>query len=350
MGAVSRRKVRAARDRAPAVARLFRPEALEAAERGAAHGAALRLSPSWIGWSSHLLLAIAVAGLLFVLLARVGDHAHGPAVVRVVSGRTSAQFPHEGSDAGRLDLTTASGGLLEVVAVDAGQKVQRGQLLVRLQASSERRELEQVEREFDLALVRSLLSPGDAETRQGLSGLRAARDLAAARLRERELRAPRAGVVRNLRIRPGQLLAPGDLVLTLVDESRASFAVVALLPGQFRPMVEPGMKLRFALEGYPQVASALEVESVGEEAIGPQEARRYLGRELGDALPAGLPSEGSLVLVRARLPERHFRFDGRTYGFHEGLPGRVDVKVRSQRLITLLFPALRALTGRGESR
>ena len=107
-------------------------------------------------------------------------------------------------------------------------------------------------------------------TRQSLAALRAARELAAGRLRERQVIAPQAGVVRNLRIRPGQLLAPGDMVLTLVDEERAGYSVVALVPGQFRPMIAQGMPLRFELEGYPQVARTLSVEEVGDEVVGPQ--------------------------------------------------------------------------------
>jgi hypothetical protein len=148
-------------------------------------------------------------------------------------------------------------------------------------------------------------------------------------------------VVRNLRIRPGQLLAPGDVVLTLVDEARASFSLVALVPGQFRPMLEPGRPLRFTLQGYPQVAARLVIDSVGDEAVGPAEARRFLGPELEDTLPVA--SDGSLVLVRARLPAATFALDGRRYRFYDGLPGRADIEVRRVPLGALLFPALKEL-------
>src|SRR5207244_3125523 len=108
----------------------------------------------------------------------------------------------------------------------------------------------------------------DQQTRQSLAELRAARELAARRLEERQVIAPRAGVVRNLRIRPGQMLAAGDLVLTLADEAETGHSVVALVPGQFRPLLRAGMPLRFALDGYPQVSAALEIESVGDEIVG----------------------------------------------------------------------------------
>jgi membrane fusion protein (multidrug efflux system) len=306
-------------------AELFRPEAFEAHQSAGRSGAPLRLSPRLIDRAYWLLLLMAVAGVAFVVLAPVGDYAHGPAVVRVD---------------GRLDLTTATGGVVTAVEVRPGDRVGAGLPLVRFHSAAEERELAQLEREFELKLVRILLHPGDQVTRQSLASLRAARELAAARLRERQVIAPQAGVVRNLRIRPGQLLAPGDTVLTLVNEDQAACSVVALVPGQFRPMIKRGMPLRFELEGYPQVARALTVEEVADEVVGPQEVRRYLGQELGDAVTV----QGSLVLVRARLPERTFDFEGERYLYYDGIPGRADVRVRRMRLIEMIFPGLKALT------
>jgi multidrug efflux pump subunit AcrA (membrane-fusion protein) len=305
---------------------LFRAEAVEAARQGARPGVPLAIASRWMGLAYWLLVAVAAVGLVFVLVARVGEYARGPAVVRVE---------------GRLDLTSAFGGVVLAIDVRAGQAVQPGQLLVQFHAPAERQELEQLERDFELALVRILLRPGDEATRHSLASLRAARELAASRLGQRQVVAPQAGVVRNLRIRPGQLLAPGDVVLTLVDEARASFSLVALVPGQFRPMLEPGKPLRFTLQGYPQVAARLVIDSVGDEAVGPAEARRFLGPELEDTLPVA--SDGSLVLVRARLPAATFALDGRRYRFYDGLPGRADIEVRRVPLGALLFPALKEL-------
>jgi hypothetical protein len=103
--------------------------------------------------------------------------------------------------------------------------------------------------------------------------------------------------------------------------------------------------VRFALEGYPQVAAPLQIESVGDEIIGPAEIRRFLGRELGDTLP--LATEGALVLVRARLPTSTFDFEGQRYRYYDGVPGRVDVRVRTMRLGAMLLPALKGILGHG---
>jgi membrane fusion protein (multidrug efflux system) len=307
---------------------LFSPTARAALEAGGRDGAPLALSPIWVGRSYWLLLSGTIAALLFAALAHVGDYARGPAVVRVD---------------GRLDLTSAAGGIVLSVDVEPGTAVTAGQTLVRFHAEPERRELEQLEREFELKLVRLLLHPDDETTRQSLAALRAAREMAATRLRDRLVVAPQAGVVRNLRIRPGQLLNPGDVVLTLVDERQAAFTVVALVPGQFRPMLKQGLPLRFTLDGHTQATVDLQVEYVGDEVVGPNEMRRYLGQELGDTMPV----EGGLVLVRARLPWQTFGLDGQRYRYYDGIPGRVDVRVRRVRLLALLFPALKQVAGHG---
>lgn len=297
---------------------MFRSEAIEAQASAARVGAPLRLEPGWIGVTYWFLVGALLVAVGFAGMVRVGEYAHGPAVVRAD---------------GRADVTCPMGGVVMSVEVRPGDRVVVGQTLVRFHTESERQELTHLDREFELKLVRLLLHPNDEGTRQSLASLRASRELAAARLADRAVTAPVSGVVRNLRIRPGQLLAPGDAVLTVADESHGSYSVVALVPGQYRPMLRPGMPLRFALDGYQQVSAALEVESVDDGAVGPAEVRRYLGHELGDAVPA----EGSLVLVRARLPQQGFTHDGQRYPYYDGIPGRVDVRVRSSRLLALLF-------------
>jgi multidrug efflux pump subunit AcrA (membrane-fusion protein) len=297
---------------------MFRSEAVAAQASAARVGAPLRLEPRWIDRTYWSLLGMVLVALAYAALVRVGEYAHGPAVVRAD---------------GRIDVTCSNGGVVMSVEVRPGDRVAAGQALVRFHTESERQDLAHLDREFELKLVRLLLHPNDEGTRQSLASLRAARELAAARLADRAVTAPVGGVVRNLRIRPGQLLAPGDAVATIADEGQGRYSVVALVPGQYRPMLRPGMPLRFSLDGYQQVSAALEVESVDDGAVGPGEVRRYLGHELGDAVPA----EGSLVLVRARLPGQGFLHDGQRYPYYDGIPGRVDLRVRSSRLLSLLF-------------
>ena len=71
--------------------------------------------------------------------------------------------------------------------------------------------------------------------------------------------------------------------------------------------------------------------------------RRTLGQEIADSVPVA----GSLVLVRARLPRQTFTFGGQAYRYYDGIPGRVDIRVRSIRLAVMIFPPLRGLFDRG---
>ncbi len=312
----------------PAPPDLFRAEAIAALEAPVAKGAPLALLPMWTGAAYWFVVLMVGAAVLFAALASVGEYAEGPAVVRVD---------------GRLDLTAPTGGLVLTVEARAGLAVKRGQRLVQLHSQAEQQQLDQLQREIDLRLVRLLTHPAEEATRQALVTLRAESEQAEARLRMRALVAPRSGVVRNLRVRPGQMLNPGDPVLSLVDERPASYEVVALVPGHFRPLLRRGQPMRFALEGYPQVHETLLVESVSDEAVGPSEARRALGPELADTLPV----QGSLVLVRGRLPGPTFGFQGGWYRYFDGLPGRVDVRVRSLRVALMVFPPLGELLGHG---
>jgi multidrug efflux pump subunit AcrA (membrane-fusion protein) len=309
-------------------ASVFRQEAVQAIEVGEGHGAPLHLLPGWTKVAYWLLVAIVVGGIVYSSLAFVSDYAEGPAVVRVE---------------GRFDLTTSTGGTAMDVAVKQGDHVREGQVLVRFYTGLEQQDLDHVNREFELMLVRLLQDANNDAARQGLASLRAERELAAARLRARTVVAPRSGVITNLRIRPGQSLSPGEIVASLVDESAASYSVVALVPGQLRPMLVVGMPMRFSLVGYPHVYQNLVIDSIGNEVIGPTEVRRYLGEEVGDALPV----QGSLVLVRAHLQQRTFMYDGKTYDYYDGIPGMIDAKVRSTRLIIMLVPALREVLQNG---
>jgi membrane fusion protein (multidrug efflux system) len=99
------------------------------------------------------------------------------------------------------------------------------------------------------------------------------------------------------------------------------------------------MELRMELQGYRYAYQNLLVTDVGGEVVGPAEARRYLGDEIADAATLG----GPVVLVTARLPTLTFQSEGKTRRFHDGMWGKAEVRVRSERILIALVPALRAL-------
>jgi membrane fusion protein (multidrug efflux system) len=301
---------------------LFRSEAVQALEEGdAASGELIHLSPRWLR-SAYWLLAAAVAGSLsFSAFAFVGEYASGAAVVRVD---------------GRTDLTATASGTVDKVLVQPGQHVAAGQLLVRFNVASESAELERLQMEFDGTLLKLLRDPNDQAARQSLTSLRAQKELAAARVKQRSVRAPHAGIVSDLRIRRGQLLQAGDLVLSLNGQG-TRFYVVAFLPGQYRPLVHPGMPLRLRLTGFPRANALTTIDSVGDEVVGPAEARRYLGPDVADALAI----TGPIVLVKGRLAGTSFTSDGKRFNFYDGLTGNAEARVRAQRVLAVLVPGLR---------
>ena len=303
---------------------IFRREAVQALEQGTGgEGRPLQISPSWVRATYWILVGVLVVSVLYATFGTVNDYAAGPAVVRV---------------AGRVDLTSTAGGTVVAIEVQPGQRVRRGQLLVRFHMTQEMADLERLHREFELQLVKLLRDPANEAARESLTSLRAQRELAEKRVAERSLRAPSDGVVSDLRIRPGQLLAPGDLVLSLVGDS-AQFYLVAFLPGSARPLLRKGMPMRIELVGFAYAYQEIVIDSIGDEVVGPAEAKRYLGPDLGDAYAFG----GPVVLVKARLPRRTFFFDGKTFNYYDGTPARAEARVRRQPIAVALIPALRAL-------
>jgi membrane fusion protein (multidrug efflux system) len=152
------------------------------------------------------------------------------------------------------------------------------------------------------------------------------------------VRAPEAGSVGDIHVRPGQVVAAGDPLLSLRGPA-SDVSVIAMLPGSYRPLLAPGMVLRLELAGYRYAYETTTIEGIGDEVIGPQAARRYLGSEMADTVPLA----GPVVVVRARLRSRTFMTDQRVHDLYDGMPGRAEVRVRSQRLLVLLVPSLRAL-------
>ena len=211
---------------------------------------------------------------------------------------------------------------------------------MRLYDAPEAAELDRLDREYELQLVKSLNSPHDTASQQQLAFMRERKQVVAARLNERRITAPRAGTIKDVRIRAGQTVAPGELLLSLAgDEEKLS--VVAMLPGHYRPLLRQGAPLRFELNGFRYGYQHLTIDLVDEDVIGPNEARKYLGEQVSDSIVL----QGPVVIVKANLPSRSFTSDAGQYAFHDGLQGTAEVRVRSERLILTLLPSLKTVWG-----
>lgn len=310
---------------------IFREEALEHHVRGIDdRGHLLQIAPDWTTWAYRLLVVFFVAAAVFSVVGTIPEYASGPAVVRLE---------------GQTDVTAKIAGTVESVEVRPGQRVEAGELMARLYGAAEEAELDRARREFELGLANRLRHPADAGAAQVLVGLRLQKRIAEKRLEERSVTAPHAGTVGDVWIQRGQHLTPGQVILSLHREGEdRRLSIVALLSGHARPLVAPGMPLRLELQGYSYVYQHLTVESIGEESVGPAEARRFLGPGIGDAV--GL--DGPVFIATARLPSPTFEVDGRTYAYHDGILGRAEVKVRSERILLALVPGLKALWNRAD--
>jgi multidrug efflux pump subunit AcrA (membrane-fusion protein) len=305
--------------------KIFREEALRHHEGAQQEGDVLRISPAWTRWTYWTLLALLFAALTYSLIGTLPEYASGPALVKVD---------------GQSHLTVDSPGIVASVEVRPGQRVEPGQTLVTFRSQEETVTLERIQREFDLQLIRVLRDPSDESARQTLTSLRAEHELALARQQARTLRAPQAGVVSGLRIRPGQYVAPGESVATIVGDS-TTVSLVALLPGGYRPTLEPGRPLRVELDGFRHEYHTFTIESVGDQIVGPGEVRRFVGPEIGDALQLN----GPMVVVRARLPSPTFESKGRTFNYFDGMLARADARVRKERILVALVPGLKGALG-----
>ena len=302
---------------------LFRAEAVSHHAHGDDHGDVLRYDQRWPRAVYSLVLLAATAGFLFVSLLGIDEYAEGPAVVQVDARRA---------------VTATIAATVQTVEVKAGQEVKPGTVLVRMYSADEANELARATREFELELVRMLRDPADAETKQRLATLRAARDQARNVADSRVVRADSAGFVSDVRVRPGQHVNAGEVLVGISPEGNPRVSVVAMVPAQFRPMLEKGADLRFELEGFRFEYADLVVSDVSTEAVGPAEVQRLLGQDRGDAVAL---DPGAKVFVTARLPASTFTSDGQTYGYFDGLVGRAEVRVRRETLLVTLVPALR---------
>jgi membrane fusion protein (multidrug efflux system) len=305
---------------------LFRQQALDELERAGQRPSLLRIAPTWTRWSFFVVVAACGSALVYSFIGSIDEYAVGPSLIRAD---------------GRRPVTANVAGTVAAIEVRPGEPVKSGHLLVRLHDAGEVADYERLEHEFELQLMRSLRDPADQTARSSLTALRAQKELAQARLDQRSIRAPQDGSVSDVRIRPGQQLNPGDVVLTLVPHD-ASFTVIAMLPGHYRPVLRVGMPLRVELEGYRFQYRRVTIDEISDEVVGPAEVRRFLGADIADAVNLS----GPVVLVQASLPTSTFDLDGHTVRYHDGMLAKAEARVRSERILLSLVPGLRAVVRR----
>lgn len=301
---------------------MFREEAVQA-QALPRWGDVVRVSPAWVSWAYWVLVAAILASLGYVSVGTVSTYSAGPAIIRSTS---------------RGEVVARSPGIVTEVLVERGAPVASGDPIARLDDTDARSAVSRLEREFDTQLRNHMMDPADLGADAALRTLRL--ELAEARnaLEDRMVRADRAGIVADLRVRRGQRVEAGNIVATILDGS-GELEVIALLPGSDRPQLEAGMPLRLELAGYRYAYQTVTIDSVSTDVVGPGEALRVLGPEVAD----GLHLPPSVVLVHARIPGHEFVVDGEAFRYHDGMLGRAEVRVREERILFALIPGLRGM-------
>lgn len=161
-----------------------------------------------------------------------------------------------------VTLTSATTELVTRVLFRDGQYVQRGQVLVELQANEQSADLAQAlarlaqaNADYDRwnALAQQGIAPrATAEQyKAALATARAGVAAAQARVGDRVIRAPFSGVVGLSDIAPGALINPGTPIATLDDISvvRVDFEV----PDRYLPVIRQGMGIVARPDSYPEM-------------------------------------------------------------------------------------------------
>jgi multidrug resistance efflux pump len=235
-------------------------------------------------------------------------------------------------------VVASASGTVESVLVQPSQRVDAGSVLVQMSAGPETSELQRATIEFDRKLVYLLQNPADPAIKQSLAALRTQKEQAKNALEGRRLRAPVAGYVTDVRVRLGKHVNAGDLVLAVAPDKASQVSLVSMVSAEYLPMLKPGQKMRFELDGFAFEYADLEVAEVSPEAVGSVEVQRLLGQERADVVHL---DGGAKVLVSAHLPSATFTSAGRPYGYFDGLTGVATIRVRREPLLVTLLPALR---------
>lgn len=224
--------------------------------------------------AAGVLLALMVVAVI-IRLAFAGDGAEtkggpgGPgggrgqavAVATVATRDFSDQIRVLGVARGQrsVNITSSTSELITRVMFTDGQRVAAGAPLVQLQAREEdagiieaQAQVDQAQRQYDRykALADRGIAPRvtaeQAET--DLASARAALTAARARLGDRVIRAPFAGVLGLTTVTPGTLVSPGGVIATLDDTSviRVDFPV----PERYLGVLRPGLPLTATADAY----------------------------------------------------------------------------------------------------
>lgn len=158
------------------------------------------------------------------------------------------------------DITSQDSGIVEAIHFSAGSTVEAGDLLVSLDSGTEKAELAQLKAQAEIAKInlrrsselfkRKVVSQSEYDQiKAEEAAARAAADAQQARLAQKEVRAPFAGVLGIRQISLGEYLAAGTAMVSLqsLDPMEVEFA----LPEAQLSKVEPGLAIALSVDSWP---------------------------------------------------------------------------------------------------
>ncbi|WP_118136193.1 HlyD family secretion protein [Oceanicella sp. SM1341] len=219
--------------------------------------------------AERVTVATKFAGRLAEVLVHEGDTVEqGEVIARLDASQIEAQLREA-----KAGVTQAEQSLAEARAVlrqreaelsFAEQELSRAASLGdRGVASRQTRELRQSERDTAAAAVLSARA-GIARTEAGIEAARATVDRLQADLSEYVLRAPRAGRVQYRLAEPGEILAAGGGIVTILDLAQVYMTVY--LPTSAAGMLRYGAEARIVFDAAPQYVVPANVTFVASEA------------------------------------------------------------------------------------
>ena len=302
---------------------LFRAEAIAAAEPQR-WGDVVRVSPSWLPIAYWALVLLLITGAAFMTFGTIATYSTGMAVIRSTA---------------RTSVTLHTAGNINTVLVQPGDRIEAGAVIAKLDDADQRAGVDRLNKEFESQLRNHMLDPNDVAADSSLRSLRLQLEQARSALDERLIRARTAGTLSDLRVQPGQHVEPGQVAASIIESVEGThLEVIALLPGEDRPQLSAGMQLRLELTGYRYAYQVLTIDSVSSEVIAASEARRILGPDVTD-----IAVGGSVVVVRGKLQSDEFESDDQIYRYHDGMIGKAEVRLRSERIVFAVIPGLRRL-------
>lgn len=241
-----------------------------------------------------------------------------------------------------VDIVADQAGRIATIAFEEGQRVEAGTLLVEMEAERERAELreaearrddarQQFERAQRLLPSRSVAAARVEELQAALAQAEARVAVVESRLRERQIRAPFAGIVGLRQVSPGAFVNPQQLITTLDDLStvRVEFRV----PERFLGQLRRDLAVAARSAAYPEVdfvGAVSELDTRVDPATRTVRVQSVFGNPDGSLRP-GMFLAIELVLSERqapRVPEESLILEGNSrYVFvvEDGAARRVEV-------------------------